>query len=321
VSRHARRSAGVIHTGDTAELESAPAQARRAIEEAEVVRAARTRPFAISLAVLSTALCAGFVLTSSGPATSVTVAQPAPMTATVDSNVDTLSRGALDREAAVASEDTTTAAAPVTIAAPAPTVLYVTSIAYLRQQANASAKVLATLAVGTQVTATGDAADGWQPVTSGSTTGFVKAALLSATGQPAATTAKKTAAGSSAAGAAGAYPACASGSGVESGLAANTIRVHRAVCTTYPSITAYGGLSGSGGEHATGHALDIMVSGSLGVDVAAWLRANYASLGITEIIYQQQIWTTQRSSEGWRAMADRGSATANHYDHIHVLVS
>ena len=55
--------------------------------------------------------------------------------------------------------------------------------------------------------------------------------------------------------------------------------------------------------------------------LAAWLRANYASLGITEIIYQQRIWTTQRASEGWRAMEDRGSATANHYDHIHVLTS
>jgi hypothetical protein len=272
---------------------------------------------AISLAVLSAALCAGFVLTSSAPATSVTVAQPAPVTATLDVDVDTLSRGAVDREAAVASDATTSAAAAATTAAPAPQVLYVTSVAYLRQQANASAKVLATLAVGTQVTVTGEAADGWQPVASGSTTGFVKAALLSATAKPAATTKKAT----SAAGAASAYPACASGSAVESGLAANTILVHRAVCTTYPSITAYGGLSGSGGEHATGHALDIMVSGSAGLGVAAWLRANYATFGITEIIYQQTIWTTQRSSEGWRAMADRGSTTANHFDHVHVLVS
>ncbi|MDQ1640746.1 MAG: hypothetical protein QOJ90_97, partial [Actinomycetota bacterium] len=27
-----------------------------------------------------------------------------------------------------------------------------------------------------------------------------------------------------------------------------------------------------------------------------------------------------RSSEGWRPMADRGSTTANHYDHVHVSV-
>ncbi len=307
-------------------LESAPTQARRAGEEAEVVHPGRARPFAISLAVLSTALCAGFVLTSSAPYPGVTVAQPAPVTSTFDSNVDTLSRGALDREAVVASAAPTTAAVAATTAAPAPKLLYVTSVAYLRQQPNASAKVLTTLAVGDQVNATGDAADGWQPVTSGATTGFVKTAFLSATAKPAATatkttTTKTTASGSSAAGAASAYPACASGSGVESGLAANTILVHRAVCNTYPSITAYGGLSGSGGEHATGHALDIMVSGSAGVDVAAWLRANYATFGITEIIYQQKIWTTQRSSEGWRAMSGRGSTTANHYDHIHVLVS
>jgi hypothetical protein len=272
------------------------------------------------MAVLSTALCAGFVLTSSAPATGAAVAQPAPVAATLDSNVDnvdTLSRGAVDREDAIATAPATTETAAATTAAPSPKVLYVTSVAYLRQQPNASAKVLATLAVGAQVTATGDAADGWQPVSSGSTVGFVKATLLSATGKAATT---KTA-GTSAAGAASSYPACASGSAVETGLAANTILVHRAVCNTYPSITAYGGLSGSGSEHSTGRALDIMVSGATGVEVAAWLKANYATFGIIEIIYQQKIWTTQRSSEGWRAMADRGSTTANHYDHIHVLVS
>jgi hypothetical protein len=28
----------------------------------------------------------------------------------------------------------------------------------------------------------------------------------------------------------------------------------------------------------------------------------------------------ERSSEGWRYMSDRGSTTANHYDHVHVSV-
>ena len=324
MNAHARRSAGESRAGDSlagdaAELESAPTTARRALDEADLVRPVRTRPFAVGLAVLSTALCAGFVLTSSVPATSVAVAQPAAMTATLDANVDTLSRGAVDREASVATPSaalTTAAAAPTTAA---PRTMYVTSAANLRELPNPSAKVLATLAVGTQVAATGDPVDGWQPVSSGSTTGFIKATLLSATAKPA-TAATKTA-GSSAAGAASSYPACASGSAVESGLAANTILVHRAVCNTYPSITSYGGLSGSGSEHASGHALDIMVSGAAGLDVAAWLKANYATFGIVEIIYQQKIWTTQRSSEGWRPMPDRGSVTANHYDHIHVLVS
>jgi hypothetical protein len=63
-----------------------------------------------------------------------------------------------------------------------------------------------------------------------------------------------------------------------------------------------------------------MVSGSEGDAVAAWLKANYKKLGISELIWSQRIWTVQRSSEGWRWMEDRGGATANHYDHVHVTV-
>ena len=28
----------------------------------------------------------------------------------------------------------------------------------------------------------------------------------------------------------------------------------------------------------------------------------------------------QRSGEGWRGMSDRGNATANHFDHVHISV-
>ena len=31
-------------------------------------------------------------------------------------------------------------------------------------------------------------------------------------------------------------------------------------------------------------------------------------------------WTVQRADDGWRWMEDRGSTTANHYDHVHVTV-
>jgi hypothetical protein len=114
--------------------------------------------------------------------------------------------------------------------------------------------------------------------------------------------------------------ACASGSGVESGLTSNAIAVHRAVCNAFPSVTGYGGVRGGGGNHGAGRALDIMVSGSTGDAIAAYVRANAARLGVTEVIWAQRIWTTQRASEGWRPMSDRGSATANHYDHVHVSV-
>lgn len=109
-------------------------------------------------------------------------------------------------------------------------------------------------------------------------------------------------------------------SAVESGLVPNAIAVHRAVCNAFPEITSYGGLRADDGEHGTGQALDIMVSGSFGWTIAEFVRANASSLGVSEVLYSQQIWTVERSSEGWRYMEDRGSTTANHYDHVHVTV-
>jgi uncharacterized protein YgiM (DUF1202 family) len=111
---------------------------------------------------------------------------------------------------------------------------------------------------------------------------------------------------------------CASGSGVESGLRSNTVAVHRAVCNAFPSVSSYGGIRGGGGNHGTGRALDIMVTGSTGDAIAKYVQAHAAQLGVTEVIWEQKIWTTQRAGDGWRWMSDRGSATANHYDHVHV---
>ncbi len=111
---------------------------------------------------------------------------------------------------------------------------------------------------------------------------------------------------------------CASGSGVEGGLQANAIAAHRAICARFPQVTAYGGYRGGSANHSSGRALDVMISGSTGTEIANWARANAAALGITEVIHAQKIWTTQRAGDGWRGMSDRGSATANHYDHVHL---
>lgn len=115
---------------------------------------------------------------------------------------------------------------------------------------------------------------------------------------------------------------CPSGSEVESGLVANAIAVHRAVCAEFPEVTSYGGLRpGDDGEHGTGQALDIMIPDSATGDaIAAFVQDNYEALGVSEIIWSQQIWSVERASEGWRWMEDRGSDTANHYDHVHVTV-
>ncbi len=112
--------------------------------------------------------------------------------------------------------------------------------------------------------------------------------------------------------------ACPSGSGVEGGLGANAIAAHRAICARFPNVSSFGGYRPGSGNHSSGRALDVMISGAAGQEVANWARANASSLGITEVIYAQRIWTSQRAGDGWRGMSDRGSATANHYDHVHL---
>jgi hypothetical protein len=111
---------------------------------------------------------------------------------------------------------------------------------------------------------------------------------------------------------------CANGSSIDAGRA-SLYEIHDVVCANWPSITSYGTWR-SDGEHGEGRAIDIMVSGDTGWAVAEFLRANYAALGIEYIIYSQQMWSVERSGEGWRGMSDRGSVTANHYDHVHVTV-
>ncbi len=114
---------------------------------------------------------------------------------------------------------------------------------------------------------------------------------------------------------------CRAGSGMEAGLTSDAILVHRTLCARYPQVKSFGGRRGGGGFHATGQAVDVMISNrAVGADIANWVRANARRLGVSEVIYAQHIWTVQRASEGWRPMSDRGSPTANHYDHVHVSV-
>jgi len=87
---------------------------------------------------------------------------------------------------------------------------------------------------------------------------------------------------------------------------------------------------GSDGEHPLGRACDFMLSSGgvmpaasaiqKGFDIAAWAQANASRLGIMYIIYRQRIWDVRMASSGWVPMEDRGSITANHYDHVHISV-
>lgn len=111
---------------------------------------------------------------------------------------------------------------------------------------------------------------------------------------------------------------CPDGS-VERGLKPQTVRLYRAVCHAFPQVTQYAGLAARS-EHNTGNAIDVMVYGdkALGDRIAAWAQAHASELDLYDILWYHRIWTPVRASEGWRTFSDRGSATANHMDHVHL---
>jgi hypothetical protein len=113
---------------------------------------------------------------------------------------------------------------------------------------------------------------------------------------------------------------CPDGSSIESGLTARAVEVYRAVCAAFPAVTSWGGYRPGGGDHGSGRAIDVMASGSFGSAIASYVRAHASELGVSQVIYAQRIWTADRAGDGWRYMSDRGSPTANHYDHVHVAV-
>ena len=114
---------------------------------------------------------------------------------------------------------------------------------------------------------------------------------------------------------------CPDGSSIEGGLQPDAVRVYRSVCAAFPELSAYGGQDGHG-EHVNGEAIDFMVpSHSVGERVKDFLYANRSELNLFDIIWSQSIWTIERAGEGFRSMSDRGSATANHEDHVHIKIN
>lgn len=101
------------------------------------------------------------------------------------------------------------------------------------------------------------------------------------------------------------------------GLGPNASTVCSAVRSNF-GITNIGGFRAGAGDHGTGKAVDVMVAGSTGDAVAQWAINHMGQLNITYVIWKQRIWLSGASS--WRSMEDRGSVTANHYDHVHISV-
>lgn len=83
-----------------------------------------------------------------------------------------------------------------------------------------------------------------------------------------------------------------------------------------------GGIGGVGqranaSDHPTGHALDFMTMNNfaLGDRVADHLYANAQRMQLKYEIFKQRI---RNPGGGWEGMENRGSVTANHFDHVHA---
>lgn len=212
------------------------------------------------------------------------------------------------------------------VAPPAPVVpvatgqLWTTDAVNVRTGPSADAGRVATAAFATAVDVTGATEGEWSQVVWDGAAAWIKSSFL-ADAQPEAPAAPAaSSSGSSASGISDA--ACGVSSGIESSLQSNARSVYRAVCAIFPQVTSYGGIRpGDSGDHGTGRALDIMITGETGWEIARYLQANAGALGITYLIYQQQIWMAGDPASAWSGMEDRGGATANHFDHVHVSTS
>ncbi len=121
-------------------------------------------------------------------------------------------------------------------------------------------------------------------------------------------------------------PTLPQGKAPETGLQVDTILVARAVSATFPEILTIGGVrSDSLKWHPHGLAIDVMIPDArsaagieLGDKVLAYVMANAERFGLEHAIWRQTIYRPNGSKN---VMSDRGSDTANHYDHVHIATA
>ncbi|MFV0453391.1 MAG: SH3 domain-containing protein [Propioniciclava sp.] len=106
------------------------------------------------------------------------------------------------------------------------------------------------------------------------------------------------------------------------GLKPKAMVVYNAVTAKWSFSSIGGYRPSSRSNHQFGGAIDFMLTpgkdSAKGWAVAQYLAANASTFDIDHIIFEQKIWTPYNPT--WRPMEDRGSTTANHYDHVHVSV-
>lgn len=311
------------------------------------------RPLALPIVGVGVAatMLAGPLLLAAVPAGAVAPEVPTVPSTTAQSQVEAIGRSALvARDEAQASRGqarppTSPSVAPEVVAEPAPppppapqpdvaaapTVteappvageLWATRDVNVRSGPTVDTDPMGSLAALDPVGVTGTTGDGWTQVVVDGRLGWVKSSYLSQT-KPEPEAEPALAPGSPAEAASGSLDAsCSVDPGIEQDLSGSARAVYRAACAAYGgSVSGFGGYRpGDGGDHGSGRAVDIMVSGAVGWEIARFLQARAGELGITYVIYEQQVWMAGDPAGAWEHMEDRGGATANHFDHVHVSV-
>jgi uncharacterized protein YraI len=276
----------------------------------------------------------------SGPATqAVVAADEGRRDAAVDEGRRDAAKDALRVAAAVRAEERTSRdrtvsprrAAPVEQTPaherpkPVPAVLgqlWLTTDVDIRSGPSAGHDRIGSLEAGARADITGVTVSGWTQVVTDGRPGWVRSTYLSTSKpnpqpkpqpQPQPKRASSGVSGAS----------CSISPGILSHLTSNARSVYRAVCAAFGgSVSSFGGYrAGDGGDHGSGRAVDIMVSGQPGWDIARYVQTHARQLHVTYVIYEQRIWLAGNPTSQWKTMEDRGSRTANHYDHVHVSVS
>lgn len=123
------------------------------------------------------------------------------------------------------------------------------------------------------------------------------------------------------------------GLAAEDGLTPDALRVLRCIAASFPEITTFHGVGDRPNEsdHPAGRAVDAMIpdwmlpaGNELGWQVAEWLRTNHVCPGITYMIWDAQIWSTDQASSGWRLYehpTGGTDASSLHRNHVHVSVA
>jgi len=102
-------------------------------------------------------------------------------------------------------------------------------------------------------------------------------------------------------------------SGSYGGVADAVQEVGNAMECVFPGHDVLGvGSRGGQSDHPDGYALDFMTTS--GDAIADCVIENKDALGVSYVIWDQRI----NTGSGWEGMEDRGGATANHEDHVHI---